>query len=244
MFLFRILCRVRCYLVSLPGNHRVCASTPLWSVLYWNYLKFLWDSSFHFYFCGKMWRILGWGDLVLHLCRYIKYTHLSKCNSEPSVLSYTSMPARCQAFECTQPSSLKIEVCLAFFSLAHRVYFLPSAFFFFFFWALRCKQVYCCYHYCGNWTMPVPGSFPHRALQPCLLCFSLCIFCGDWRSFDMQWFYHVLCWHSASVFLTSLTNNAHLCNNVCLLILTALYGITHFYPENKCLGNLLKQSPG
>lgn len=133
MFLFRILCRVRCYLVSLPGNHRVCASTPLWSVLYWNYLKFLWDSSFHFYFCGKMWRILGWGDLVLHLCRYIKYTHLSKCNSEPSVLSYTSMPARCQAFECTQPSSLKIEVCLAFFSLAlaHRVYFLPSAFFFF-----------------------------------------------------------------------------------------------------------------
>lgn len=69
----------------------------------------------------------------MHLCRYIKYTHLSKCNSEPSVLSYTSMPARCQAFECTQPSSLKIEVCLAFFSLAlaHRVYFLPSAFFFF-----------------------------------------------------------------------------------------------------------------
>lgn len=195
MFTCRLHFRAWCCLVFLPRvPEYVLPQHTCWSVLYWNYLKFLWDSYLHFYFYGIMLAnvtIGMWRPFHCICVRILEVPTYQNVTQNYQFLSATSVPERCQPL--THMIKLSENRSLAFFFSGSYSLFSASCPYFLstqmqagglclpsvlsLLWKLNCVSA---------WVFPTHGSSATPALV-----FFVHVF-WDWGSCVSQQFHHVI----------------------------------------------------
>lgn len=132
-------------------------------------------------------------------------------------------------------NSLKIEI-FHLFPPAYIFYsFSPAPIFF---WALRCRQVWCA---CPVSTVISGGFHTSLSSQTCFdFFYNFGMFYGNWGSCASQHFPYMI--YLVWCFYISHQPNKHkyLYNKLSLFILTDLHGIIYLFPKNNCTGDFLE----